>query len=218
MSGRSAEDPQHRRIHPFERLHLAYGPGRRRRVLCERFVSRIPQAATVLDVGCGDGAILSHLAALRSDVESAGIDVRVRPNAAISVEAYDGVTIPHDDGAFDVVLLVDVLHHCDDPERTLREAARVAGGCVLVKDHVPNGPFGSRLLRFMDDVANRRVGLNPVPLEDYWQEERWLEIVDRCGLVVEAWSDRIHLYPRPIDWVFGRSLHFVAELRASTSS
>jgi len=216
MGEQATADPQSRRVHPFERLHLTYGPARRRRVLCERFASRIPQAATVLDVGCGDGAILSHLAGLRSDIESAGIDVMVRPKTAVPVEPFDGVTIPHSDGAFDVVLLVDVLHHCDEPERTLREAARVAGRCVLVKDHVPNGPFGSRLLRFMDNVANRRVGLKPVPLEDYWPEERWLETFDRCGLVVETWSDRIHLYPRPIDWVFGRSLHFVAELRAST--
>lgn len=213
MSERSTEDPQLRPTHPVEHLHRAYGPTRRRRVLCEHFASRIPRAATVLDVGCGDGAILSHLAELRGDVESAGIEVMVRPDTAIPVMPFDGVTIPHEDAAFDVVLLIDVLHHCDDPEQILREAARVAGSCVLVKDHVPNGPFGARLLRFMDNMANRRVGLKPVPLEDYWRKERWLEVFDRCGLRVEAWSDRIHLYPPPIDWVFGRSLHFVAELR-----
>jgi SAM-dependent methyltransferase len=216
MSGQSAGDPQPRRMHLFERLHLAYDPARRCRVLCDLIAPRIPHAATVLDVGCGDGALLSRLAGLRSDVDSTGIDVMARADAAIPVEIFDGVEIPFGAGAFDVVLLIDVLHHSDDPEQVLREAARVARRRVLVKDHVPNGPFGAVLLRFMDDVANRRVGLKPVPHEDYWPAERWREVFDRCGLAVEMWSDRLHLYPRPIDWVFGRSLHFVAELRTST--
>jgi SAM-dependent methyltransferase len=217
MSEQSAGDPQPGRIGFFEHLHVAYGPNRRRRVLCNRFASRIPHAATVLDVGCGDGGILSHLAGLRGDIQSQGIDVMARANTFVPVKLFDGVKIPYDDGAFDVVLLTDVLHHSRDHEKLLKEAARVAGRCVLLKEHLPNGPLGAYLLRFMDDVANRRVGMKPVPLDDYWPEERWREVFDRLGLSVEMWSDRIHLYPRPFDWVFGRSLHFVAELRASTS-
>ena len=47
---------------------------------------------------------------------------------------------------------------------------------------------------------------------NYWPERRWHEAFERLGLAVERWSNRLHLYPLAIDWIFGRSLHFVARL------
>lgn len=211
VSRRVPQEPRGLGVSLSERLHRAYGPARRLRVLCEHFEPKIPHGAKVLDVGCGDGAIDSRLAEQRSDIETRGIELFVREDARIPVEAFDGRTIPYQDDAFDVVLLVDVLHHCEDPERLLLEAARVARQRVLVKDHLLSGPFADALLRFMDHVANRRFGLI---VYEYWSEQRWREAFSRLGLRVESWSDRIHLYPAPVDWIFGRSLHFVAQLAA----
>ena len=30
-----------------------------------------------------------------------------------------------------------------------------------------------------------------------------------------SWNERLHLFPPPVDWILGRSLHFVARLDRS---
>lgn len=210
MSGSSSHGRRPLRVSLGEGLHRAYGPERRLRVLSELLEPMIPPGATLLDVGCGDGALDLWLAERRRDVRIHGIDVLVRQGAQTPIETFDGRRIPYGDDAFDVVLLVDVLHHNEDPEQLLGEAARVARQRILVKDHTLAGPCARSLLRFMDEVGNRRFDIALV--YNYWPEARWRQAFERLGLAVEVWHHRIHLYPRPLDWIFGRSLHFVAQL------
>jgi SAM-dependent methyltransferase len=199
-------------VNTAERLHAAYGGSRRLVVLCDHLSALVPAGAKVLDVGCGDGALDERIAASRRDVEISGIDVLVRPDARIPVMPFDGRTIPYPDRAFDAVILVDVLHHCDDPQAVLAEAVRVSRSCVILKDHTASGALSRLLLRFMDDVGNRRFDV-ALPY-NYWDERRWRETFERLGLSVETWISDLRLYPRPLDWVFGGSLHFVARLGA----
>jgi SAM-dependent methyltransferase len=197
-------------VNAAERLHAAYGGARRLDALCRHLAGLLPEGATVLDVGCGDGALDERIAAARRDVLISGLDVLVRPDARIAVAAFDGRTIPHPDRSFDAVILVDVLHHCEDPEALLAEAVRVARRCVLVKDHLASGPLSRALLRFMDDVGNRRFGV-ALP-HNYWEESRWRAAFERLGVSAEAWIRDLALYPGPLDWIFGGSLHFVVRL------
>lgn len=193
-----------------ERLHQAYGGNRRLEALARHLAPLLPERASVLDVGCGDGALDERIGGARPDVEISGIDVLVRPETRIPVTSFDGRAIPHPDDAFDAVVLVDVLHHCDDPEALLAEAVRVARRCVLLKDHIASGPVSRALLRFMDDVGNRRFDV-ALP-HNYWEEPRWRDAFERLGLTVETWETDLRLYPGPLDWIFGGSLHFVARL------
>lgn len=198
------------RMNLFERLHHAVGPDRRIRVLCERLEPLIPADASLLDVGCGDGAVTARLAAERDDLTVSGIDVLPWDDAHIPVKTFDGLRLPHPDDAFDVVLLSDVLHHSEDPEQLLREAARVARTCVVLKDHTLSGLLAGPTLRFMDEVGNRRFGVRRTG--DYWTEPRWRDTIERLGLTIEAWTGHVPVYPPPLSWIFGRSLHFVARL------
>jgi len=196
-----------------ERVHGAYGHPRRVRVLARHFCALIPSGASLLDVGCGDGRLDRAILDERPDLRIHGVDVLARPDALIEVEPFDGRHLPQADGSVDGVLLVDVLHHSEDPKALLAEAARVARSSIFVKDHTLDGFLAGPTLRFMDDVGNARHGV-ALPY-NYWPRRRWDEVLAELGLGVRSWNPRVGLYPWPASWVFGRGLHFVAELDAS---
>jgi len=191
-------------------LHQDLVFNRRVRVLSEALCPLLPEGATVLDVGCGSGLIARLIGEQRPDLSISGIDVLVRPETHIPVEAFDGRRIPRPAGGVDVVMFVDVLHHTDDPELLLGEAARVARKAVVLKDHTKDGFLAGPTLRFMYWVGNAHHGVR-LPY-NYWPERRWRSALQRLELRPAEWIDRLDLYPWPASWLFGRSLHFVARL------
>lgn len=182
--------------------------GRRVRKLAAHLAEIIPPGARVLDVGCGDGAVARALLDLRPDLDVAGLDVLARPQSHIPVSLFDGQSLPFENDAFDVVLFVDVLHHTDDPMVLLREADRVAKRAVVIKDHTTTGLGASWTLRFMDHVGNARHGV-ALPY-NYWSHARWQQAFHDLGWNVAQWKRKLGLYAWPINWLFGRSLHFIA--------
>src|SRR5688572_22478811 len=191
-------------------IHDGYVLSRRATVLSTRLADVIPQGARVLDVGCGDGLVAKLIADRRPDLSLHGIDVLVRPQTLIPVKPFDGTRIDEPDRSFDAVMFVDVLHHTHDPEVLLREAARVARRCVVIKDHTRDGLLAGPTLRFMDWVGNVRHGV-ALPY-NYWPRRQWQSAIDRLGMTVETWESSIDLYPWWARWLFERRLHFIARL------
>ncbi len=192
-------------------IHGRYVFGRRVRVLAAHLAELLPRNATVLDVGCGDGSLARLIGTLRPDVSIRGIDLLVRPQTAIPVEAFDGAHFPAADGSYDVVMFVDVLHHTHNAAQLLGEARRVARQFILIKDHTRDGWLAGATLRFMDAVGNARFGV-ALPY-NFWSLAQWRAAFDELGLETETWRTRLGLYPAWADWLFGRSLHFVGRLR-----
>jgi len=182
---------------------------RRIRRLATAIAERIPQNARVLDVGCGSGDLAALIMQMRPDVRIEGIDVLVRPDTAIPVHAYDGAHIPFPDDSFDAAMVIDVLHHTDDPAAVLAEISRVAPH-VVIKDHLRNGLAAGATLRFMDWVGNAAHGVR-LPY-NYLSRREWTTIWTKLHLATSAFADRLALYPRPFSWLFDRGLHFVAVL------
>ncbi len=172
----------------------------------------IPHGGRVLDVGCGDGTIDMLISRQRPDITVTGLDVLARPNAKIKVEKFDGLNLPYPDQSFDVVMLVDVLHHAMAPRALLGEAARV-GKELLIKDHYCDSPFATATLTFMDWVGNAHHG---VALHyEYWSRPQWEEVLDELGLKAVVVQPALGLYPTPASWVFERGLHFLMKLERS---
>lgn len=194
----------------MKKLHNKLVFDRRVRVLSEELAKQLPQNARVLDIGCGSGDMAAAIMARRPDVTIDGVDVLLRPDTAIKVEEYDGKTIPFGDGAYEVSMLVDVLHHTDDPSAVMKEAARVASHGVLIKDHYRDSPVAGAILRFMDWVGNASYGVR-LPY-NYLSRRQWSTIWQRLGLVPQQIEDALGIYPMPFDLIFGRGLHFVALL------
>ncbi len=69
-----------------------------------------PDAKTVLDVGCGDGAITNEIAA---DREVVGLDVSAEALRHVKASTYQGTleTAPFEPGSFDLVTAFEVLEH-----------------------------------------------------------------------------------------------------------
>ena len=95
---------------------------------------------TVLEVGCGDGAVLAELGRRGLGPELVGLEVSAsaaelagnRPEIR-RVETFDGDRLPFEDAAFEFVFATHVLEHVEDPLGLLREMRRVATGFVFVE-------------------------------------------------------------------------------------
>jgi SAM-dependent methyltransferase len=192
----------------LEHLHEAYICGRRARRLSEILSPLIPSGCSLLDVGCGDGKLARILLEQRSDLKIEGVDVHVRDRTWLPVKHFDGTNLPYPDGSLDGVMLIDVLHHIRDPLPLLQEALRVSRRLLLVKDHVLEGTLAAARLRFMDGVGNARHGVS-LPYS-YLTAEKWAALRAALNIHVAVELEDLHLYPWPIDYVFGGSLHFAA--------
>jgi SAM-dependent methyltransferase len=104
----------------------------------------VPPAGRLLELGCGEGGNLYHLAgrAARAFGVDRSLDklrfARARLQAARFFRA-DAARLPVRDGAMDAVLIRDLLHHLPDRAAALREAHRALrpGGAITVIE--PNG-------------------------------------------------------------------------------
>jgi len=192
-------------------LHNRIVMSRRVEVLTSWFAKMLPNSATVLDVGCGDGSVSALLQSKRPDIRVRGIDVLPRAETHVPVELFDGVHFPFKNESFDVVMFSDVLHHTEDPNTLLREARRVASGHVLIKDHYKKGLAAGTRLRFMDWVGNARYGV-ALPY-NYWTEPQWNTGWATAGLRPEQLVTSLGLYSIPANWIFGAQLHFIALLK-----
>jgi SAM-dependent methyltransferase len=188
---------------------------RRVHVLSEALAGQIPEGASVLDVGCGDGTIGSLIAGLRGDVNVQGVEVMARPACKIPCGVFDGTTLPFADDSFDVCMLVDVLHHTGDIRVLLRDASRVSRSFILIKDHLNENLLDNWTLRFMDWVGNRPHGVRLA--YNYQSRGQWSAHFSECGLQEASWTTRIPLYARPFNLVACRGLHFVSLLRKKRS-
>lgn len=112
-----------------------------------------------------------------------------------------------------MVLLIDVLHHVQEPLHLLREALRVAKKAVIVKDHLSDGWLAGPTLRFMDFIGNSRYGV-AIP-GNYWGLSQWESTFKALAVKPVEWRQKLHLYPGPLDALFGRNLHFLAKLEAA---
>jgi glycosyltransferase involved in cell wall biosynthesis len=137
---------------------------------------------SMLDVGCGPGALWKHLEAYRPRFRWCGADVTGKMLAVahrlfpeVPLCQTDGASLPVRDAGFDVVLLRHVLEHLpeDCMRRTLAEAMRVAKRAVVVDFYVPPVAAGTR--------KTARVGEN-------FLETRWT-VADIQSPITEAgWS------------------------------
>ncbi len=157
----------------------------------------VPVGSRVLDLGCGDGALLDHLQKYCGcsgyGVELADTNVQACVQRGVNVLQLNldqGLTL-FGDQSFDVVLQIDTLQHLRNAEVMLRETARVGRiGIVAFPNfgHWPNRlsvlqgrmPVTRRLPYQWYDTPNIRVGT----FADFaaLAEKNTLHVLDAFGL------------------------------------
>ncbi len=155
----------------------------------------IPDDARVLDIGCGDGALLEHLTREKhADARGIEIDMAEATRAVAAGLAVihgdaDSDLAHYPDGAFDVVVLSRTLQAVERPRDVLRQMLRIGRRAVV---SFPN--FGHWLMRWRLLVNGR------MPDTETW-DRPWYEtpnihpctirdFFDLCaaeGYVVEEW-------------------------------
>ncbi len=99
--------------------------------LHQRIAQMIPQGAHVLDLGCGDGALLAHLKQARGctgyglEISDEGVHACIQRGVNVIQANLDAGLSMFRDQSFDVVLQIDTLQHLRNAETMLRETARV---------------------------------------------------------------------------------------------
>lgn len=108
----------------------------------KRRITKYKQRGRMLDIGCGRGLFLSIMKKCGWEVAGIELDEETAKHASrtfdIPVTAGDVFRSGFEDEHFDVITLIHVLEHMDDPNRMIKECNRMlkSGGMLVVA--VPN--------------------------------------------------------------------------------
>lgn len=135
---------------------------------------------SILEVGAGEGYIMSRLAELLPSRRLRGYDLipevvtegrRLWPT--LDLQVGDIYHIPEPDGSWDMVIASEVLEHLERPEDALRELRRVSRKYVLLS--VPHEPW-FRLLNFARGKHLIRFGNHPEHVNN-WTQQQFVDFV-----------------------------------------
>ena len=141
----------------FDRQAVSYDSashGYHARKLYPVLLSQLEQIphSSILDLGCGTGALLAQIKERMPEASCAGLDLseemlavaRGRLGTSAELTQGDSECLPYEDGRFEVVVCNDSFHHYVSPEKVLKEVARVLspGGVFLMGD--TTAPAGLR--------------------------------------------------------------------------
>jgi len=119
----------------------------------EAIVELVPSGARVLDLGCGDGALLAQLVE-RKSVLGRGVEV---DEAKIRACVSRGLSVRHGniedgladfpDGMFDLVVLSQTIAYLNRPLLVLKEMARVGRSAIISFENAGYWEVRYRVLR-----------------------------------------------------------------------
>ncbi len=130
----------------------------REEIIVKHVAPFIPPQKSILEIGAGNGLVAQSLQR-QSGASFTLLDVVDYNRTALKLHVFDGRTLPFEDNAFDLALLVFVLHHNPDPRPVLREALRVARQGVLLVENDVQGVVRKPLTQMVDSTEFVRRGV-----------------------------------------------------------
>ncbi|MBK1684383.1 methionine biosynthesis protein MetW [Rhodoferax fermentans] len=130
-------------------------------VVGQALAELVPAGSRVLDLGCGDGALLAHLQATRGctgygiEIDDANVLACVQRGVnVIQLNLDEGLSM-FEDASFDVVLQIDTLQNLRNAEVMLRETVRVGQLGIVAFPNFAHWPNRLSVLRGRMPVTRR---------------------------------------------------------------
>jgi ubiquinone/menaquinone biosynthesis C-methylase UbiE len=146
----SKEAAHYDRSSKYARLRASYSP------IADEALNKPFQ--TVLDIGCGTGALLQLIQEKRTDVRLFGVDLseqmiqvaKAKLGEKADLRVSDSEKIPFPNEAFDLVMCTFSFHHYPNPGAVLLEVRRVlaSSGRLILADTSPPIPL-RQLMNFV---------------------------------------------------------------------
>jgi SAM-dependent methyltransferase len=153
----------------------------------------------ILEVGVGEGHVTARVRERFPEASIIGVDLPDEElagdwrAAGLACVFGDATRLPVPDGAFDLVLAIEVLEHIPSPDAALREIARVCSGTFIAS--VPFEPIwragNLARRRYMGDLGNTPGHVN------HWTRWGFTRFVGRRFAVEEVKS--------PLPWTMVRA-------------
>lgn len=127
----------------------------------EAIAALVPQGSRVLDLGCGNGALLDYLQRHRGcsgygvELDDANVLACVQRGVDVLQLNLDHGLQGFSDGSFDVVLQIDTFQHLRNAETMLMETVRVGRIGVLAFPNFAHWPNRLSVLRGRMPVTRR---------------------------------------------------------------
>ncbi len=174
----------------------------------------VPPGSRVLDLGCGDGAMLDYLQRTRHctgygvELDDANVLACVKRGVnVLQLNLDEGLAI-FEDASFDVVLQIDTLQHLRNAETMLRETVRVGRIGIVAFPNFAHWPNRLSILQGRMPVTRR--------LPYQWYDTPNIRVGTHADLAVLAARNRLQVLDS-FGLQNGQVVRFAPNLLAGTS-
>lgn len=174
----------------------------------------VPKGSRVLDLGCGDGAMLAHLQKVRActgygiEIDDANVLACVQRGVNVIQLNLDEGLAMFGDQSFDVVLQIDTLQHLRNAEIMLRETVRVGKIGIVAFPNFAHWPNRLSVLKGRMPVTKR--------LPYQWYDTPNIRVGTHADLAILAARNGLKMQDS-FGLQNGKIVRFLPNLRAGTS-
>jgi len=136
---------------------------------------------TVLDLGASSGRLAKNIQD-KLDIKIVGVDKHLQPERFIPIIKCDGKKLLFKNNSFDCVMIIDALHHDNNPQKIIEEAKRVTKKYILIKDHYWDNKVDIALLEFADYIGNKPYGIDLY--YNFLNMKSWYALIKKNNLTI----------------------------------